>query len=164
MIELEDLEELIDDLAFDHPCDNHLDLLYTTFTTHFAAETLKVDGVQLKINKAPYSKVPFRGKMETFVHIITRENKLKGKREFDRERANRIHWVRPILTYSNLVAIKVFRRQHANRQWQQFFWYEEKNFVVIVREIQPHFLLITAYCVDKSNKSQFKRWYQEFKK
>jgi len=102
--------------------------------------------------------------METFVHIITRKNELTGKRKYIQERANRIHWVRPILTYSNLVAIKVFRRQHANSQWQQFFWYEEKDFVVVVREIKPHFLLITAYCVDKENKNQFKRWYQEYKK
>lgn len=34
----------------------------------------------------------------------------KGKRDFDRERANKIHWVRPIIENVNDARIKYFER------------------------------------------------------
>lgn len=165
MDELENLEELFDDLDFDEPNDQHLANMYRIFQKNFGKEDLCVDTKQVKINKSIRKKYPFKGKMETFVHIITRESKMKGQREFERDRANRIHWIRPILENADLAMIKVFRKLHVQKkQWQQFFWFEDKDFVVIVREIQPDFLLITAFCVDKINKPKYKKWYAEYKK
>ena len=37
-----------------------------------------------------------KGNLALF-HLITRDNKYNDKRQYDRDRANRIHWVRPIL-------------------------------------------------------------------
>ena len=164
-MELDELEELFDDLDFDEPSEEHLNAIYQIFKDDFFFNKVSVDDKEVKVNSQPRRRHPFRGKMETFVHVITRESKYRGKghREFERERANRIHWIKPILNQQDAFAIKVFSKEHSNKQMQTFFWYEDKDFVVLLREIQPDFLLITAYCVDKQNKGQFTRWYREYK-
>jgi len=49
-----------------------------------------------------------------------------------------------------------------NGENQLFFWYQEKDFVVIVREIQPDYLLITAYSVDKETKYGLKKHFEHY--
>lgn len=104
----------------------------------------------------------FKRRMETFVHVITRESKYKNKREFDRDRANRIHWIRPILENSHLSCINVFERVNDKGENQHYYWCPKKDFVVILREIKPDLMLLTAFCVDDYNKNKFRNWYNEF--
>src|SRR5699024_3097057 len=93
-----------------------------------------------------------RGKEQTFEHIITRKSTYSGKRNFDRERANRIHWIKPIIENCNDIRIKYFEAYNDKEQLQYFFFYQEKDFIVIIRQLPTGNMLITAYCVDEYRK------------
>jgi hypothetical protein len=48
-------------------------------------------------------------------------------------------------------------------QKQFFYWFEEKSFIIIIRNIQPDHLLITSFCVDYGEKGMYKKWYLEYR-
>ncbi len=163
MIDLDDLEELFDDLSIDGPTKEQLYQLYGIFLKDFKENPVLIRGVELKYNNNPSRHPVCRGKAMAFEHIITRESKYSGKRSFDHERTNRIHWIRPILENADDFRIKHFEEVNHDGENQLFYWYEEKDFVVIIREIQPDYLLITAYSVDKDMKYGLKKQYERCK-
>ena len=69
----------------------------------------------------------FRGLPETFVHLITRENKYKERREFDHERANRIHWVKEVLINHTSARVKYFEYADEKGVLKHHYWLEEEN-------------------------------------
>ena len=89
----------------------------------------------------------FRQYPETFVHVVTRKSKLSGKRHFDRERANRIHWIKNILLHSQDRRIKFFQFRDEENILKDHYWFEEKDFIVVLKPVTPNSLLITAFCV-----------------
>jgi hypothetical protein len=164
MVDLDDLEDLFDDLCFDGPTSEQLSLMYNIFLNDFANNPLLINGKTVKYNLNKSKHPICRGKVQAFEHIITRESKIAQKRNFDPERANKIHWLRPILLNAHDARIKYFERLSDKGLNQQFYWYEEKGFIIILREIQPDIMLITSFSVDKSEKAKFKKWYDEFRK
>ena len=164
MIELDELDDLFDDLGIDGPTEDQLYKIYGVYLNDIVKNPILIDGRVLKYNNSPSRHHICRGKHQTFEHIITRKSKISGKRNFDRERANKIHWIRPILENIEDPRIKYFEQVNDHGQNQLFYWYEEKSFIVIVREIEPDILLITSFAVDKEEKFNFKRCYEEFNK
>lgn len=163
MIEIEDLEELFDDLPIDEPTPEQVFTMYGIFLTDFVKKPLTIKGRRVKINTNPSKHPLFKNKNETFVHVITRDSKIAGRRNFDRERANRIHWIRPILEQVDNPAIWYFERLNDRQQMQYFYWYEAGNFLVLLRNIEPDLFLVTSFYVDKGYKTQFKEWYKDYK-
>lgn len=164
MIALDDLDDLFDDLGFDEPTEDQLYQMYGVFLNDIVRNPILIDGKILRYNNNRSRHPICRGKAQAFEHIITRKSKISGKRDFDRERANKVHWIRPILLSVNDVRVKYFERINDKGQNQLFFWYEEKSFIVIIREIQPDLVLITSFLVDKLEKGKYKKWYDEFRK
>lgn len=163
MFELEDLEELFDDLDYDTPTPEQIYKMYGIFLRDFEETPLYVNGKLVKYNRNPSKSPMFRGKAESFVHVVTRESKIKERRDFDHQRANRIHWIRPILENRGSNEIWYFERINDRNQMQYYYWYESQNFLVILRTIEPDVLLVTSFYVDKDSKPKFRRWYQEYK-
>jgi hypothetical protein len=163
MIDLDDLEELFDDLEFGEPTPEQIYKMYGIFLNDFVKNTLKVGGKTVKYNNNPSRHPLFRGKPDTFVHVVTRESKIRDKREFDPQRANRIHWIRPILESTNDERIWYFERPNESNQNQQYYWYESQNFLVILKPIEPDVLLVTSFYVDKDKKRQLRGWYQKYR-
>jgi hypothetical protein len=164
MIDLDELEDLFDDLDFDGPNKQQLYDMYGIFLNDFSKNPVVINGKPLKYN-SNRSKHPIcPGKAQAFEHIITRESKYSGKRNFDFERANKIHWIRPILESAKDKRIKYFEEVNEEGENQLFYWYEEKMFAVIVREISPDYLLITAFSVDKEERFNFKKRYENYTK
>jgi len=160
---LDDLDILFEDLGFDEPTKEQTYEMYGIFLNDFKKNTFTVLGKQIKINENK-SKYPlFKGKCETFVHLVTRESKHSGKRYFDCHRANRIHWVKPILENVTDARILHFEKVNDKGYNQHFLWYREKDFIIILREIDPDLLLVTSFCVDALNKSLYKQWYEEYR-
>ena len=94
---IEEFEILFDDLDIDGPTSSQLYEMYGIFLDDFHKNTLIHKGKKVVFNKN-FSKHPlFRGKYQGFVHVVTRDNKYNDKRQFDRDRANRMHWIKPIL-------------------------------------------------------------------
>jgi hypothetical protein len=165
MIDLDDLEELFDDLSFDEPTPEQVFKMYGIFLNDFVKSSFYLKGKQVKHNKAPsnhYNHL-FRNKNETFVHLITRESKIKKMRDFDSQRANRIHWIKPILENANDKRIWYFERHNTNNEMCEYYWYESRDFLVILKRIEPDVLLITSFYVDKTEKVKYKIWFQDYK-
>ena len=137
MTDLDELEDLFDDLSIDGPTPKQLYELYGIFLDDFKKNPVVINGVELKYNGTPSRHPICRGKAMAFEHIITRESKYSGKRNFDYERTNKIHWIKPIIENVSDFRIKYFEEVNHDGENQLFYWYQEKDFVVIVREVKP---------------------------
>jgi len=161
---LDNLEDLFEDLSVDQPTGVQLYKMYGIFLRDFIYNPIHINSIEVKVNINKSKNPLCKGKMLTFEHIITRDNKYKGKRDFDHQRANKLHWIKKIVMNANDVRIKYFNRLNHKGLKQHFYWYEEKGFIVIVRELEKDLLLITAFCVDEMNKSQYKKYYNTYRK
>ncbi len=159
---LDQLEDLIDDLPIENPNKLQLYRLYGVFLEDFVRNPILIKGELLRYNTA-ISKMPLtKGKPKGYEHIITRENKYTKMREFDRERANKIHWIKPIIEYKEDSRIKYFEQVNSEGYNQQFYYYKKKGFIVIIRELEPNYLMITAFSVDTHEGEKYNRWYKEY--
>jgi hypothetical protein len=161
---LDELEDMFDYLSVDEPTDEQINELYEVFLNDIVRNPIIIKGLPLKSNSSKSKHPICRGKSQGFEHVITRDNKYSGKRDFDAERANKIHWIKPVIENATDVRIKYFEKINDKRKNQLFYWFEEKNFIVIVREVNPNLMLITAYSVDDGNKFQFKKDYESYTK
>ena len=83
---LDDLEDLFDDLDFDEPTPDQLYRMYGIFLNDIVNNPIVLNGKLLKYNRKKSKHPVCRGKAQAFEHIITRESKISGKRDFDREK------------------------------------------------------------------------------
>lgn len=157
------LEDFFEDLNIE-PSQNDIDELYDIFKKDFINNPILYNDVRIKYNKNSSKHPLFKGFPVGFEHICTRKSHHSHKRYFDPERANKIGWIKPIIENHTDNRIKYFERKHFSGQNQKYFWHKEKNFVVIIRDISPDLILITAFCVDKLNKRKFSNWYEAYKK
>lgn len=162
-MELDDLEDLFDELDIDGPTPDQLYTMYGIFLNDFDENPILLKGKTLKYNRSRSKHPVCLGKAQAFEHIITRKSKISGKRNFDRQRANKIHWIRPILINAHDIRIKYFERVNDKGVNQHFYWYQEKSFIIIIREIDPDVLLITSYSVDSLERNNFKQWYDDYR-
>lgn len=161
--ELDSLHDLFDDLYSDGPTSDQLYKMYGIFLNDIIKNPLTLNGRQLICNTNRSRHPICRGKAQTFEHIITRENKIAGRRNFDPDRANKIHWIRPVLVNAHDVRIRYFERIHHDGRNQHFYWFEAKHFIIILREINADAMLITSYCVDSTEIRKFRNWYNEYR-
>ena len=151
---LDELDDLFDieDLSIDAPTSEQLFTMYGIFLKDFVNNKITVLGRELSINTSKSSHRDFKNKAETFVHVITRKSDYSNKRHYDRNRANRIHWIRPILENANDPRIKCFQRLNGDNENQHYFYYDDEAFMVILREVNPDLAIVTAFCVDPLEK------------
>jgi hypothetical protein len=164
MSSLDDLEDLFEDLSIDGPDRAQMFTMYGHYLNDIVKTPIVIKGIVLTFNKNASRHPICKGKHQCFEHIITRESKLSGKRNFDHERANKIHWIRPILENVTDPRIKYFEAINDDGENQLFYWYEEMNFIVILREITPNLLLITSFSIDKEERYGFKKKYEDHTK
>ena len=162
MLDLDDLEELFDDLGYNEPTKDQLAQLLGIFQKDFVDEAFAVDGCRVKIVDKDSFNREFKGYPETFVHLITRESKMKGQRMFDRERANRLHWIKPILVNSQDVRIKYYEYLDEKGIVKKHFWFQENDFMVILKPIGNDLLVVTGFVVDKLERNTYLRRYQKY--
>ena len=159
---LDDLEILFDDLGF-APTPMQLHEMLACFMDDFVNNPFQIKGCNVKVITEKSWHRNFRGLPETFVHLITRENKYKGLREFDYERANRIHWVKEVLLNHTSTRIKYFEYGDEKGIVKQHYWYEEQNFIVVLKPIQPDLLVVTAFCIDDFERPRYRTRYNDFR-
>lgn len=159
---LEELEDMFDDLSIDGPNNNQLSQMYGTFLSDLVNNPITINGKNLQVNTNKSTHPICKNKMQGFEHIVTRESKHKKLRDFDRERANKIHWIKPIIENVADVRIKYFEAVNDNGFNQQHYWYEEKGFIVIIREINPDLMLITSFSVDSGFEAKYRKMYNEY--
>lgn len=145
--------------------------LHNVFHHDFFENIVTIDGNSLKVKPYKYSKsaidglpIEYEQFYEKFVHIITRDAKpvWRGQpahRDFDEKRANRIHWIRPILEHCNDPRVTRFEYIEADGTVREYFWCRPVSYVVVVEYILPDYALITGFCVDAENQAYFQNKY-----
>lgn len=162
--ELDVVEDLFDYLDLNGPDAQQMYKLYGVFKKDMIDEPIYINNIKLAHNKSKSRHPLFKGKPEGFEHICTRKSSYSKKREFDPERTNKIHWIKPVVLFKEDARVCYFERLHANGKNQQYYWLHEKNYVVIIREITTKLQLVTAFKVDSLEKPKFKNWYKEYRK
>lgn len=160
---LDIVEDLFDYLDIEGPDNAQMYRLYGVFKKDMITAPIYVNGVQVAYDKRRSRHPLFRGKPTGFEHVCTRESKHSGKRNFDPERANKIHWIKPVVHYKEDARVRYFERIHANGKNQQYYWLHEKDYVVIIREITNNLQLVTAFKVDNIEYRRFQNWYNEYR-
>jgi hypothetical protein len=159
---LDDLEILFDDLGID-PTEEQLQKMLDCFMDDFVHNPFRIKGCNVKVITQQSWHRDFRGMPETFVHLITRENKYKGRREFDHERANRIHWVKIVLLNHTSPRIKYFEYADEKGIHKHHYLLEEENFIVVLKPIQTDLMVVTAFCIDDYEKAKYRKRYNDFR-
>jgi len=158
----EELEVLFEDLG-SYPTKEQLTEMLNCFTSDFVINPFQVKGCNVKVILKPSYDPDFRGYPETFVHLITRENKYKDKREFDAYRASRIHWIKPILLNHESPQIKYYEFPDKKGVIKHHYWFEAGNFLVVLKPISLDLIIVTAFCVDKNEVPKIRSRYNAFK-
>ncbi|MGI8892894.1 MAG: hypothetical protein ACR2GN_05480, partial [Bacteroidia bacterium] len=100
-------------------------------------------------------------------HLITRKSG-SYKRVFDKHRANKIHWVKCILENRKEPEIIFFQYPDDDGDLRDYYWYKEADFLVIMQQITPDYLIITSFCIDDERNRKFYekrlKWYVEKEK
>jgi hypothetical protein len=148
-----------------------IDELFSIFKRDFYEQPFSVDDIKVQVKIHPYTNhlkdgLPefFCGYYEKFVHLVTRE--VKGRltispkqRSFVMDRANRIHWLKPILLHASDPLITTFKIEEVDGSIRNYFWYKAKKFMVVLEVILPNYILITGFCVDDKNIRYYERLY-----
>jgi hypothetical protein len=86
--------------------------------------------------------------------------KISGKqRQLEVKRANRIHWIKPILQHADDIRITKFRYEENDGTKRNYYWYKSKKYMVVLQFLNPDYILITGFCVDDENAGYFQRRY-----
>ena len=106
---LSDLVPLIKEGDLDQNINiEQINLLYARFRNDFIDSSLQINGKNVLIIATPSKIKQYDQYAETFVHIITREM-TSNIRLYDCNRANRIHWIKPILLTHPCNDIKYYK-------------------------------------------------------
>ncbi len=147
-------------INFESCCDRTeiTDFLYNIFKTDFIDTSCYLAG---KIYIDPKSKNKKDGKENIFWHVVTKENSKTKVREFDKERASRIRWIKNIIDNCQHENIKLFYHYEKNKKIRLYLWAERVDFIVIIQKLgRKSSYLVTSFYIEKNyNKNiYFKRY------
>lgn len=136
------------------------------FHDHFVEDFIKnpftVDNKTIKIIEKKSVIPVLSAYSETFAHIITRKNIVTKERYFEPVRANRIHWIRPILLAHPCKDILYYKWKDEDKICKEHFWYFSKDFMVVLKNISADLQIVTAFCTDKDDQLKFFERYRNF--
>ena len=160
---LDELEPYFDELGHDpEKEETKIKELHELFCQDFVDNPFQVNGVTVAI-KNEFSDhkgqpIYFGEFYHDFVHTITRRSDITKLRCFEPSRANRVHWIKPILLNCNDNRIKKYQFIENKGKVRDYFWYEAKRFIVILEMILPDYWLVSAHVVDKDDRKHKDRY------
>lgn len=157
---LDDLEPYFDELSFDEK--EKIDILHNKFVEDFINSELHYKGKRLCVKSMKSEFRNFENYIEGFVHVVTRKSDLKKQRLLVCERANRVHWIKPILENHDDNRIKYFTYIEGDGALREYYWYKEKDYIVITEDIGKDYLLITAFTVDAWEVKKYNKRYVDY--
>lgn len=160
---LDDLNPLFEEDELDKmEADVIISTSYHYFLSDFINNPLKLGEKNIKIF-LKNSVIPILKEYpETFAHIITRESKSQNHRFLSPDRANRIHWIKPILLSHPCNAVKYFKWKDERGVCKEYFWYFAKNFMVVLKNVSVDLQIVTAFCVDAEEKIKYYEWFKDY--
>ena len=168
---LDELEPYFDELGYDPEVEeDKIRELYDIFFEDFIENPFQVNGITIAIKDelSEHKGQPryFGEFHHDFVHTITRRSDITKLRCFEPNRANHIHWIKPILLNCNDKRIKYYQFEETDGKIRDYFWFEAKNFIVIIEKILPDYWLVSAHVIDDGDRKHIGRYkmYNEGKK
>lgn len=160
---LDELEPFFDELGFDpEEEEDKIRQLYKSFYNGFITKPFEVNNATVMIKQAFSRHVGqpdyFQEFVHDFVHTITRQGNISKRRVFEPQRANRIHWIKPILLNCKDNRIRKYKFVESDGKVRDYFWFEEKDVVVVLEMVLSDYWLITAHIVDDKRKHQKRLW------
>lgn len=151
-MDLLNLDDHIPNLGID-PSDEHLEELYQLFKTDFIDNDFYFDGCKVIIDVRNSKEEGYEKYPHTFVKIITRG--VKGKRCFDKKRANKIHWIKPILENKDSEDVTCFQFLEADGKIRDYFWFKDGGFIVVMEKITPDYVIVTCFHIDDDKNQKY---------
>lgn len=151
-MDLFDLDDLIPSLGID-PSDEHLEELYEIFKRDFIDTPYFLDGTEIFIDLRPSREEGYENYPHTFVKLVSRGN--KGKRNFDRKRANKLHWIKVILDNCDTEDILRFEILESDESIREYFWFKEGDFLVILKRITPNYIIVSGFHIDDDRNRRY---------
>lgn len=97
------------------------------------------------------------GKPQTFYHMTTEEalndKQDKKERKIALDRCERIAWNKAILE-SSYVGLKIFPERRSHNRNNIVIWFQERDYVIILRDVKTYFVFITAYPIKYGHKKK----------
>jgi hypothetical protein len=143
--------------------EEQVDRIYERFVYDFLTNPFQYQGKNVRIYPQNSRIGQYAKYRETFVHIITREYKSSGGRIYLCERANRIHWIKPILLAHPSNEIYYFKFKDDDNICKEYFWYYRKDYMVVLKDIHGGVVIVTGFNVDKEDKVKFWEKYTDFR-
>ena len=137
--------------------------LHDILIDDFITNPFTLGGKIIKIDHWETKVAQYRPFCETFFHLITRKSEFGNARFFTPERANRIHWIKPILLSHPTKQITYFKWKDQRGICKEHFWLFSKNFMVVTRDIGQDMKIVTAFCVDKDLKQGYHERYSDYR-
>jgi hypothetical protein len=134
---------------------------YDKFKDDFINSPFEVDGKPIKIVEHGSKIQEYSHLCETFTHIITRGS--TKNRLYDCERANRAHWIKPILQNNNQKEVLYYRWLDGDGTCKHHYWLISKSFMVVLKTIGNFQQIVTAFCVDNDQKLIYYERFMDFR-
>lgn len=140
-----------------------LAVFYASFKTDFIDTPYIHKGKEVVV--AGYtSKIKlFQEYSSSFHHIVTRMINPAGRRIFDCHRANRVHWIKPILDAHESKQILFYKWRDDDKICKEHYFAIHLDFMVILKENSNSWQLVTAFCVDPDEKKKYYERYIDFR-
>lgn len=163
MINLNDLKPLFDDGELDQNINNEqIKRFYEQFAEDFINYPFNVNGKKIKIDKRSPRDKNFANYCETFFHILTRKNHFYNDRIYECNRANRCHWIKPILLSHPSNVILYYKWKDSQGVCKEHYWLMSKKFMVVLKDISADVQIVTAFCVDDDEKLKYYERYKAY--
>ncbi|MDR3693331.1 hypothetical protein [Mucilaginibacter sp.] len=143
--------------------EEQLDLIYMKFTEDFINSPFEVNGKLVKIYTQKSRIKQYSKYCESFVHIISREYASSDGRIYICDRANRVHWIKTILLSHPCKDIYYYKWLDDKGVCKEHFWYFNKNFMVVLKDIGANVQIVTAFCVDPDEKLKYYERYTDYR-
>jgi len=93
-----------------------------------------------------------QGKDAGFWHLIS-QGRVEDDRIPDLRRCERIRWPRPTIEHGAEPKIKVWENERHGRT-HVCIWLDEVGYLVVLRKVEAHYVLLTAYPVTYENRKR----------
>jgi hypothetical protein len=138
--------------------DEYYEAVYTYFKNDFVDSRPIFKGKNVGLQIEP--KV--NGKEQTFHHITTEGD--EPNRKISSSRCERIRWNKAIIE-SDWVGLKIWTTKYPKNQLRTIIWFEQMDYMVVLREAKGYYVFITAYPIDKEHtKRKLTKLYDAYKK
>ena len=142
--------------------EDRIEFLYSIFRNDFIINRCFLAD---KIYIDPKSHQKKDSKERVFWHIITKTNPKTKKREFDINRASRIHWIKKIILNCFDKEIKLFYHYESKQKViRLYLWAYRQDFIVIIQKLgDTSSYLVTSFYIEKHyNRKIYQKRYETY--